>query len=46
MVDAAKGGPATGAAPSANGLPGEEPVEPVDLLAAWLIRQADLPVTD
>jgi hypothetical protein len=46
MVDAAKGGPATGAAPSANGLPGEEPVEPVDLLAAWLIRQADLPATD
>ncbi len=46
MADASKGGSAAGAAPSANGVQGDEPAEPVDLLAAWLIRQADLPVAD
>jgi hypothetical protein len=46
LANAAKGGPAAGDTPSENGVAAGKPAEPVDLLAAWLIRQADLPVTD
>ena len=51
LAEAARGGAKVGAAAatgraSDNGAQGEEPTEPVDLLAAWLIRQADLTAAD
>ena len=42
LAEAARSGSPVGMTPSANGVQGGVPAEPVDLLAAWLIRQADL----
>lgn len=43
---AAAPGVAGGAAASSNGRQPGDPVEPVDMLAAWLIKQADVPSAD